>query len=307
MTKKILSIVLVIALAFSLTVLAGENDFEDEEIGGWEIWDYTGEPGGHNRKADLMGGGAPMEITGGMNYEVGGSHALRVVLTDPSDTGWVEPQFSNEGEFLEDLATGDTVFYAIYLSEPHDPDTAINVFKMFGKHGTGWSWAQDDNGCIWSIPGTCANLPNDTVLFGRWNLLTFVVPDIGEDAWQQIGICINFNASISKYPENTYSENDTIYFDAITSQGRLSGIDISDGSLALPKASIGSIKYSLTSTAPVLIEAYNLAGQKVLSEAPGFQAAGDHELKVNGLASGVYIVKVVAGGDILTSKLLTIE
>jgi hypothetical protein len=176
---------------------------------------------------------------------------------------------------------------------------------MFGKHGEGWSWAQDDNGCIWSIPGTCANLPDDTVKHGRWNLVTFVVPDVGEDAWQQIGICFNFTASISS--TNTYGENDTIYFDAITSQGRLSGIDISDGGLVLSKTSIGSIKYSLKNTAPVLIEAFNLAGQKVLSEAPGFQATGDYELKVNGLASGVYIVKVVVGDDILTSKLLTIE
>lgn len=307
MIKKILCIVLVIALAFSSTVLAGENDFEDEETGDWEIWDYTGGTGGHNRKADLMGGGATMEITGDMNYEVGGSHALRVVLTDPSDTGWVEPQFSNEGEFLEDLATGDTIFYAIYLGEPQDPDTAIDVFKMFGKHGPDWTWAEDANGTVWGIPGTCANLPNDTVKFGQWNLLTYVVPDIGDHVWQQVGICINFNASLSEYPENTYSENDTIYLDAITSQGRLSGIDIAEGSLVLPKTSIGSIKYSLTSTAPVLIEAFDLTGRKVLSEAPGFQAAGDHELKPVGLASGVYIVKVVVGDAILTSKLLTIE
>jgi hypothetical protein len=96
MTKKILSIALVIALAFSLTVLAGEEDFEGGTIGDWEIWDYCG----HERHADLMGRGATMEITGDMNYEVGGSNALRVVLTDPSDTGWVEPQFTNEGEFL---------------------------------------------------------------------------------------------------------------------------------------------------------------------------------------------------------------
>ena len=300
MIQKILSIVLVIALTFSLTVLAGENDFEDAEIGDWEIWDYSG----HDRKADKMGGGAPMEITEDMNYEQGGSHALRVVLIDPSDTGWTEPQFTNEAAFLEDLAAGDTIFYAIYLNEPHDPDTAINVFKMFGKYGDGWSWAQDDDGCIWSIPGTCANLPNDTVNFGQWNLLTFVVPDVGEDAWQQLGICFNFNNVSSS---NTYSENDTIYLDAITSHGRLSGIDIADRNMVLPKTSIGSIKYSLTKTAPVLIEAYNLAGRKVLTAVPGFQVPGDYEIKTDDLAAGVYIVKIVVGDASLTSKLIAVE
>ena len=301
MIKKILILALVITLTFSQIASAGEENFEGGTIGEWEIWDYST----HNRKADLMGGGAPIEITGDMNYESGGSHALRVVLTDPSDTGWTEPQFSNESEFLEDLNTGDTVFYALYLNEPHDPDTAINVFKMFGKHGSDWTWAEDANGNVWSIPGTCANLPNDTVKYGRWNLLTFVVPDIGEDIWQQIGICINFNVSISS--ENTYSENDTIYFDAITSYGRLSGIDITKGNLSLPKTSIGSIKYSLSNTTPVLIEAFDLTGRKVLSEAPGFQGTGDHELKVDNLATGIYIVKVTAGDDILISKLITIE
>jgi hypothetical protein len=299
--KKILVLVLVVALIFSHTALAGEEDFENGTIGDWEIWDFTGE---HERHADKMGGGATIENTGDINYEQGGSHALRVVLTDPTDTGWTEPQFTTtQSDFLTDLNTGDTVFYAIYLGEPHDPDTCIYVFKMFGKHGDSWDWTQDDNGCIWNIPGTCANLPNDTVKYVQWSLLTFVVPDVSGNQWQQIGICINFNNVSS---ENTYSENDTIYFDAITSLGRLNqaGINIKEGNIILPKTSIGSIKYSLTATTPVLIEAFDLTGRKVLSEAPGFQAAGDHELKVNGLSSGVYFVKIIAGNAKLTTKLL---
>lgn len=180
---------------------------------------------------------------------------------------------------------------------------------MFGKYGSSWTWAQDDNGCIWNIPGTCANLPDDTVKYGQWNLLTFVVPDVSGEDWQQIGICLNFNVSLSAYPGNTYSENDTIYFDAITSYGRLdqAGIDITDLDVVLPKTSIGSIKYSLSASAPVLIEAFNLTGQKVLSEAPGFQVAGDYEIKIDDLSAGVYIVKVVAGDATLISKLINIE
>ena len=296
--KRISGLVLVIVLAFSLTTLAGEEDFEGGTTGEWEIWDYNGSYERHDF-------GAPIENTEDMNYEPGGSHALRVVLTDPTDTGFTEPQFTTtESDFISDLSTGDTIFYAVYLNEPHDPDTCIYVFKVFGKYGSSWTWAQDDNGCIWNIPGTCTNLPDDTVKYGQWNLITYVVPDISEEIWHQIGICFNFNNVSS---ENTYSENDTIYFDAITSHGRFSGIDITNGNLSLPETSIGSIKYSLTSTTPVLIEAFDLTGRKVLSEVPGFQIAGDHELEVNGLAAGVYIVKVVAGDVILTSKLITIE
>lgn len=298
--KRILGLVVVIVLAFSLTALAGEEDFEGGTIGEWEIWDNS-----DHQRYDF---GAPIENTTDMNYEYGGSHAVRVVLTDPTDTGFVEPHFTtSQSTFISDLNTGDTVFYALYMDEPHDPDTCIYQLKMFGKYGSSWTWVQDDNGCIWNIPGTCANLPNDTVKYGQWNLLTFVVPDVSGETWQQVGICINFNVSLSAYPANTYSENDTIYFDAITSHGRLSGIDITNGNLILPKTSIGSIKYSLSSTTPVLIEAFDLTGRKVLSKAPGFQGAGDHELEVDILPTGVYIVKVVAGGDILTSKLITIE
>ncbi len=306
MIKRILSLVLVIGLIFSFTTKAGEELFEYGEIGNWEIWDYCG----HERHDTLMGGGATIEVVDGWNYEVGGSHALRVVLIDPSDTGWVEPQFTaTQTDFLADVNPGDTIFYAIYLSEPHDPDTCINVLKVFGKDGSeGWSWK--DNGNVWSIPGTSDNLPNDTVKYNQWNLLAYVIDTTG--GWvlppNQIGICINFSNVSS---ENTYSENDTIYFDAITSQGRLpaepSGIDIDDGNVVLPKTSIGSIKYSLTKTAPVLIEAFDLTGRKVMTAAPGFQGAGDYEVKTDNLAAGVYIVKIVVGDASLTSKLIAIE
>ncbi len=315
MTKKILSIVLVIALAFSLTALAGEEDFEGGTTGDWELWDYNG---AYHRYKDIIGD--PIEIAEGWNYEVGGSNALRVPLIDASDTGFVEPQITtspeldSEAEFLQDLAHGDTIFYGLYLSEPHNPDNCINTIKVFGKDGSGegpnGTWR--DNGNIWSIPGVSDNLPNDTVKYEQWNLLAYVVDTSG--GWvlppNQIGLCINFSGDNTA--ENPYKENDTIYVDAITSQGRLASdpsgiVGVDKGNLALPKTSIGSIKYSLKGTVPVLIEAYNLTGQKVLSEVPGFQAAGDHELKVDGLASGVYIVKVVAGDDILTSKLLNIE
>lgn len=293
--KRILGLVPVIALLFSLTALAGEEDFEGGTIGDWEIWDYNGSYERHDF-------GAPIENTTDMNYEQGGSHALRVVLTDPTDTGFMEPQFTTtESNFLNDFNLGDTVFYALYLGIPHDPDTFINVLKMFGKAGPSWGW--HENGSIWGIPNPSPHLPNDTVKFGQWNLVAFVIPQM-DSTWHQIGICINFNNNSAA---NTYSENDTIYFDAITSLGRLSGINIKDGDVVLPKTSIGSIKYSLSSTTPVLIEVFDLTGRKVISEAPGFQVAGDHELKTDGLAAGVYIVKVVAGNAILISKLITIE
>jgi hypothetical protein len=305
MIKKILSLVLVFILALSLTSIAGEQTFELEEVGDWELWDYNGAYERHDQV------GNPIELAEGWNYEVGGSNALRVSVVDASDTGFVEPQFTtSQSDFLTDVTHGDTVFYAVYLAEPKNPDNCINVIKVFGKDGSeGWSWR--DNGNIWEIPGTSDNLPNDTVKYEQWNLLAYVVDSTG--GWvvppNQIGLCLNFSGENTA--ENPYKENDTIYVDAITSQGRLpsapSGIAVVEGNLVLPKTSIGSIKYSLSGTAPVLVEAYDITGRKVLTKAPGFQTAGSYEINTDELATGVYIVKIVAGKTSLTSKLITIK
>jgi hypothetical protein len=299
--KRIFGLVLVIVLAFSLTVWAGEEDFEGGTIGEWAIWDWNGNHERHNF-------GVPIENTTDMNYEEGGSHALRVVLTDPTDTGFVEPQFTTtQSTFISDINAGDTIFYAIHLGEPHDPDTCIYVLKMFGKYGSSWTWAQDDNGCIWNIPGTCANLPDDTVKYGQWNLLTFVVPDVSGQTWQQVGVCINFNVSLSAYPGNTYSENDTIYFDAITSYGRMLPAGIAEGDLVvdLPKTAINTIKYNLAAPTPAKISMYDLSGAKK-AEVALRTASGPQELTVN-LPAGVYIYKIETLGKDATGKLLIIK
>ncbi|MFA7331187.1 MAG: T9SS type A sorting domain-containing protein [Candidatus Delongbacteria bacterium] len=66
------------------------------------------------------------------------------------------------------------------------------------------------------------------------------------------------------------------------------------------------IRYNLGAAGPVRLGVWNLAGQQVAGLVDGEQPAGPHELEFDarGLASGVYIYRLEAGGRAWTGKML---
>jgi parallel beta-helix repeat protein len=70
-----------------------------------------------------------------------------------------------------------------------------------------------------------------------------------------------------------------------------------------------SIKYALPLISYVRIEVYNTLGQMVTCLVDGVQLAGYHEVRfdASGLASGMYVCRLVAGSSVQTGKLLLMK
>lgn len=65
----------------------------------------------------------------------------------------------------------------------------------------------------------------------------------------------------------------------------------------------GQVSFSLPRDGAVKLDVYNLRGQRVARLADGWYGAGEHALALDtDLASGMYLARLVAGGDIATRK-----
>lgn len=74
-----------------------------------------------------------------------------------------------------------------------------------------------------------------------------------------------------------------------------------------PFNSTTKLKFSLPNAAPVRLRVFDLLGREVLPAMEGERYdAGEHEMEIDasGLASGVYVVSLQAGGLHRTAKLL---
>jgi hypothetical protein len=70
-----------------------------------------------------------------------------------------------------------------------------------------------------------------------------------------------------------------------------------------------SIKYALPLISYVRIEVYNTLGQMVTCLVDGVELAGYHEVRFDGsgMASGMYICRLVAGNSVRTGRLLLVK
>ncbi len=88
----------------------------------------------------------------------------------------------------------------------------------------------------------------------------------------------------------------TLYMDDVTSRDAKTGITPPEKGqvvLNIPDNSINCIEYSLSLSAHILIEIFNLSGQKVAVKVPGKQSEGSHRIYVD-LPSGIYLVEITA-------------
>jgi subtilisin family serine protease len=72
-----------------------------------------------------------------------------------------------------------------------------------------------------------------------------------------------------------------------------------------PFVSATTLRYSLPRAADVRLEVFDVLGRRVATPAAGYQAAGKHEVRweARGLASGVYIARLVTAGAVVTQRL----
>lgn len=81
-----------------------------------------------------------------------------------------------------------------------------------------------------------------------------------------------------------------------------------------PFASSARIRFSLARSGPARLDVFDLSGRRIATLAAGEFAAGPHEVAWNGLTSrgewtdaGVYLVRLAAGGRVLTTRVVRIS
>ena len=69
------------------------------------------------------------------------------------------------------------------------------------------------------------------------------------------------------------------------------------------------LNYYLPEDAGVQLEVFNITGEKVATLQNGLMSAGEHQVEFNAknLASGIYIVSLYTGREIITVKLMLMK
>ena len=70
-----------------------------------------------------------------------------------------------------------------------------------------------------------------------------------------------------------------------------------------------TLNYTLSESANILVELYDMTGRKVNTLANGKQTAGQYHLSVNTLqlAGGTYTLKMSANGEMITIRIVDIK
>ena len=104
-------------------------------------------------------------------------------------------------------------------------------------------------------------------------------------------------------PDFKFVEADFIYSGVKEVQNSVAGIE---QNYPNPAKEFTSVKVTLTKSAKVSLEVYNIVGQKVYEVASRDLSEGTHkiDLNVNGLKAGVYTYTVIANGERSTRKMM---
>ncbi len=180
--------------------------------------------------------------------------------------------------FMHEVSLGDEVEYWIYIPA----GAPIDSFIVFVRDSD-WRWALENN------------YQAGDLTFDAWNRIVAPISDTNY-AGDPIRLpLLEFDVWIwtdSALPQNPAC---TLYMDDITTQPSTGITTPEKGQVVLniPDNSINCIEYSLSSSAHILIEIFNLSGQKVAVEVPGKQLEGPHKIYVD-LPSGIYLVEITA-------------
>ncbi len=188
----------------------------------------------------------------------------------------------------ENVEIGDSIFYYLYCPDA----TTIDSFVFFVRD-SGWRWSIRD---IYQYTDLTKN---------AWNGLISHITNTSDDSGLPMRLpLLQFDFWIYT-DSNCPNPGCTLYIDAISTDGPVSGITINPDKINL-ETSINNINFILDEPAHVLLSIYNLTGIKVTEIVPGRLTAGAHSIPVENLPTGIYIVRGVFGQVKLTGKLLII-
>jgi hypothetical protein len=218
-----------------------------------------------------------------------GTHSIQMCMTH-TGTRWnimaknavigSQPE-NRDTSFLIGVENRDTMYYYVYIPQ----GCPIDSIFIFVRNQ---DWAHD---------GHTTYYPRN-LRFGRWNELK---DGISDDFEITTGI-IQSDFEIHTNPE-VNPPACTLYFDAISSQGRVpskycdtadqAGIkipELGDG-VIVSKGSINCVEYAINSSAPVIVQVFDLTGRKQLEIPVGMQSAGTYSIPLD-LPAGVYLTRV---------------
>jgi hypothetical protein len=98
------------------------------------------------------------------------------------------------------------------------------------------------------------------------------------------------------------------YADTAGQREVCAGIEMSEqgsGAVNVPETSINCIEYETKVMTPVAVQVFDTAGRKQLQIVPGIQPAGKYSIPLE-LPAGVYLVRVVAGKEVETGKVISV-
>jgi hypothetical protein len=108
---------------------------------------------------------------------------------------------------------------------------------------------------------------------------------------------LQFVSGVNDHTSNTYTERFNLYHNYPN-----------------PFNPTTTIRFDLPKPADVKLEVYNLLGQRMATLINGYQLAGNHTVTWNGkgdegedMATGLYLMKLTAGNQILTRKMFLIR
>lgn len=305
--RKIAGPIVLLFVLLSFPVFAFVSDFEGEGdtvviYNRWTGVDFPYVDGWYAR-VDISDS-KPAEVFNaegaGTAYE--GTHALCVIFydtasVDPGGDLWdfnSRPGEAGVNHFdgEDTLADGDTITFHIWIPPEGSIDDSV-VISPYAQYLDWGVWDATDPISIDSL--------NALGLAETWHAFEVRLPDTvgGEDI---LAVGVQFT-----YPE-VVNPDDTIYVDYIYNKADTSGVPLStDPSvLSLPSLSINNLSYELSAGALVHLAVYNSLGQKVEEIVPGLQEAGAYSFDID-LASGIYILKVTAGQNGKSGKLLMLK
>lgn len=310
--KNIIALLFILMLVFSLNTFAKDAfSFEPEE--------YTDSiiPPGHIGMEPFITGYRNSDtldfsvVETAEMLHVHGTHVIQMTMTHPG-TAWNimaknavignQPE-NRDTSFLIGLNNRDTLWYWVYIPWSCPVDS-IFIF------------VRNEN---WSHEEHTVYHPSD-LNFGKWNELKDGISDnfSGQPYDLTNGNIIQSDFEVRTNPAIS-PPNCTLYIDAISSKGRVppeyidtnyqGGIKMpepGEGVVKVSKGSINCIEYATNVTAPVMIQVFNVAGQKKIEIPIGMQVAGSYNIPLD-LAAGVYIIRVVVGAEEETGKAICVK